>query len=339
MASGYVSASGTRTRSAPGTTSTVSGSGREALAVGVGDDAGRPPAATCRPRSISHRRVGDVRAGEDLGEDRAGTPGSTISCSTITSSSPSSRTASGQTRMPPPKDGPLPTATSIARGLVAHARRARRHTGSARNTGSSRGDREVVAHLALAARAAVGALVDDARRSRRPARRRTTAPRPRRLTCRTASIWRSMPVLDAGAAAAIGVVDGQAEVAGDVVAGAGSDDRQWRRRCRRTRLTPRWTMPSPPTTASGRRPARWRRARGRGQRRRSRRRASTTSWPAARRRCGDRDAERRALGPLPDVGLTTQADAFAPRANATGPTPGRRPRRSSRACPWPGAGR
>ena len=60
-----------------------------------------------------------------------------ISDKTSTSSSPSSRTASGQTRMPPPYDGPLATATSIA-PVSRRCPSTSTTYGMGRNTGSSR---------------------------------------------------------------------------------------------------------------------------------------------------------------------------------------------------------
>ena len=109
------------------------------------------------------------------------------------------------------------------------------------------------------------------------------------------------------ATAAAGVADRQAEVAGEVVAGAGRDDGERASACRRTRLTPRWTMPSPPTTttrvdaveprppgpvpgpAGSRCPTRRRpRARPRGA-------AAASASPSAR------------PTPFPDVGLTIRA--------------------------------
>ena len=126
---------------------------------------------------------------------------------------------------------------------------------------------------------------------------------PAALTCRTASIWRSMPVLTRSAAA-IGSWTGRPRpratslpVPAAMIASGVLESAQ--------RLTPRLTMPSPPVTASRSMPcaiapsARSRAAAAVSSE------SSSTSWPAARSRWAT--ARPRACPRfLPDVGLTTR---------------------------------
>ena len=233
MASGYVSR-GRQDRAARRARPRRSiGSGREALAVGVGRRCRSPPAGPVVPRSTSTAGWPDVGAGEHLREDPQELRDRDLVDSTRTSSSPSSRSASGQTCMPPPYDGPLPTATSIA----SVSRRVPVELDDVRDGAEHRqlaGDREVVAHPPLRPAPAVGPLVDERRRSRRRARRDPPAADARgRPPCRPASMLRDPAGVDEARCRG-GVVHRQAEVAGDVVAGAGGDDGERHVRCRRT---------------------------------------------------------------------------------------------------------
>ena len=134
-----------------------------------------------------------------------------------TSSQPSSSEAPWVIRSPPPNDGPLPTATSIA-STLAHLAVELEGVGQRLEDPQLGQRRQVVAHLAARPGHRVGALVDHRVEAGGQHGHEVRAPRcgPGR------SAGSGEPTTTS--AAACGSLRGQVEVARDVVAGAGGDD-------------------------------------------------------------------------------------------------------------------
>ena len=136
-----------------------------------------------------------------------------------TSSRPSSSSAPSVIRSPPPKEGPLPTATSIASRVRLRAVEVERVVQRLEHPQLGQGG-EVVAHLALGPGHPVGPLVDQrveagGQHRREVLGRRTGPGRPSGSRPRSRSVRGGHRVLAR-----------QVEVAGHVVAGAGRDDPQ-----------------------------------------------------------------------------------------------------------------